>query len=50
VIEIAVYLVIVLVIGGLGIRIGMIVAGRIDGRMNRAEPEPVDPPPTEEPS
>ncbi|MFN8629149.1 MAG: hypothetical protein U0838_02160 [Chloroflexota bacterium] len=49
-IEVAVYLAIVLVIGGLGVWIGIIVAGRIDRRMTPPDAEPADPPPTEEPS
>ena len=38
--EVAVYLVIVLLIGGLGIWIGMILARRIDQRMTPPDAEP----------
>jgi hypothetical protein len=49
VIEVVVYLVIVIALAGLGVRLGMILAGRIDRRL---APPDVDPPhaPTEEQS
>jgi hypothetical protein len=50
VIEVAIYLVVVLLIGGLGVRLGMIVAGQIDRRTTPADAEPAPPPPTEESS
>jgi len=49
VIEVAVYLVIALVIGGLGIWIGMILAGRIDRRMTPPDAEPPEAPTEEQP-
>ena len=47
-IEVAVYLVIVLAIAGLGIWLGMILGGRIDRRMTPPDAEP-PPTPNEEP-
>jgi len=47
--EVAVYLVIVLLIGGLGIWIGMILAGRIDRRMTPPDAEPPAAPTEEQP-
>ena len=44
--ELAVYVVAVAVIAGLGIWLGIIVAGRIDRRMARPDAEPT--PPNEE--
>lgn len=44
------YLLVVLVIGGFGVWVGMILAGRIDRRMTPADAEPIEPPPAEESS
>ena len=48
-IEVAVYLVIVLALAGLGVRIGMILAGRIDRHLTPPDAEAATPPPAEEP-
>lgn len=48
-IEVAVYLVIVIAIAGLGIRLGMIVAGRIDRRLTPPDAEAPAAPPEEQP-
>ena len=48
-IEIALYLAAVLLIAGLGIRIGMILAGRIDRRMTPPDAEPASAPQEDQP-
>ena len=47
--EVAVYLVIVLAIAGLGIWLGIILGGRIDRRITPPDAEPAPPPNEEQP-
>ena len=48
-IEVGVYLVIVVAIAGLGVRLGMIVAGRLDRRLAPPDAEPASAPHEEQP-